>query len=267
MSNTVYNPSQIHLIQSTTDYSRFRLSPANRTINQDHLAKLYDAIKVKNLLREFPILVTEDGTVLDGQHRLRAAEALDTPIYFIVTKIMSIDDVSETNATVRKWTNADWLDIWCKRGAPEYLKLQGFLRQYPFVSISSAINMCTYGDRSNIHGGFRSGKYKCNDLEFAHQVANAVLDFAPYVTFYKDPRFVYAVNNLIEHEDYDHSRMMAKMAYLSRKVVKCPDVQSYMEMFTEIYNYRTHGENQVRFVKIASASSHRRRDRVRRNQS
>jgi len=261
MSSTVYNPSQIHLIQSTTNYGQFRLDPTNRAVNSDHLEKLYDAIKKKNLLKEFPILVTEDGTILDGQHRLKAAEALNTPIYYIVTKDMTVDDVSETNAAVRKWSTADWLDVWCKRGAPEYIKLQEFMRQYPFIKIGNAINLCTYGDRAQLQSNFKSGKYKCNDLEFAHQVASAVLDFAPYVTFYKDPRFIYAVNNLVEHADYDHSRMMAKMAYLSKKVVKCPDVETYMAMFTEIYNYRTHGDNQVRFVKITANAAQRRHER------
>ena len=84
MSNTVYNPSQNYLIQSTTDYSQFRLDPTNRTINQDHLEKLYDAIKNKNLLKEFPILVTEDGTVLaPGRRFLRPYSAHDLLVDFI----------------------------------------------------------------------------------------------------------------------------------------------------------------------------------------
>lgn len=261
MSSTVYNSSQIHLIQSTINYGQFRFDPTNRAINPDHLEKLYDAIKKKNLLKEFPILVTEDGTVLDGQHRLKAAEAIGTPIYFIVTGDMSVDDVSETNAAVRRWSTADWLDVWCKRGNQEYIKLQEFMRQYPFIKIGNAVNLCTYGNRANLQGDFKSGKYKCNDLEFAREVANAVLDFAPYVAFYKDPRFIYAVNNLMEHAEYDHSRMMAKMAYLSKKVVKCPDVETYMVMFTEIYNYRARGESQVRFAKISANARERRHER------
>ena len=264
MTSSVYNPGQIYLIQSTTDYSKFKIDPTNRTINQDHLDRLYDAINKKNLLREFPILVRPDGTVLDGQHRLKVAESLGVPLFYIVTDDMTTEDVPSTNALVSKWKAQDWLDVWCAKKEPNYIALAGFLRQYPFLKLNNAINLCTYGDRSNLHIAFKHGKYQCNDLDFAHEVARAILDFAPHVTFYKDPLFVYAVANLLEHEEYNHERMMQKMAYMSRKIVKCPDMNTYMEMFTEIYNYRTHEANRVRFEKLASASSRRRKDRMRR---
>ena len=264
MSSTVYNQSQIHLIQSTTNYGQFRLDPTNRSIDSDHLEKLYDAISNKNLLKEFPILVRDDGTVLDGQHRLKAAEALGVPVYYVVTSDMSIDDVPATNAAVRKWRMSEWLDVWCKRGAVEYIKLREFVRQYPFIKLGNAINLCTYGDRTGLHDDFRNGRYKCNDLDFAREVANAVLDFAPYVPFYHNPWFIYAITNLLEHADYDHGRMMGKMSYMSRKVVKCPDMKSYMDMFTEIYNHKTREENRIQFEKITSNSVRRRPERKRR---
>lgn len=264
MTSSVYNPGQIYLIQSTTDYGSFKLDPTNRSIDSDHLERLYNAISQKNLLREFPILVRPDGTILDGQHRWKVAESLGVPLYYIVTDGMTTEDVPNTNALVSKWSAQDWLEVWCKKGNPDYLALANFMRQYPFLKLSIAVNLCTYGDRTDMTTAFKNGTYRCNDLDFAHEVANAILDFAPYVVFYKDSRFIYAVSVLFEHEEYNHQRMMQKMAYMSRKIVKCPDLPTYMEMFTDIYNYKTREEGKVRFEKITSSSPKRRKDRMRR---
>ena len=143
MTSFQYNPGHIYLIQTRTDYEHFKLDPTNRSIDPDHLDRLYDAISSKNLLREFPILVRPDGTILDGQHRWKVAESLGVPLYYIVTDGMTTEDVPSTNALVSKWDKSDWLEVWCKKGNPDYLALANFMRQYPFLKLSLAVNLCT----------------------------------------------------------------------------------------------------------------------------
>ena len=47
--------------------------------------------------------------------------------------------------------------------------------------------------------------------------------------------------------EYDHSQMMKKLSYLSEKLVKCVDVESYLRLLESIYNYKTTG-NYIRFL-------------------
>lgn len=58
-------------IYQTRDYSQFKISKRNRAVVGKQIVK---SIIEKNLLPEKPILVTSDMHVLDGQHRLWAAE-------------------------------------------------------------------------------------------------------------------------------------------------------------------------------------------------
>lgn len=252
-------------IEQTKSYQMFKFDKSNRPIDQRHLSKLTEAIRNRNLLKEFPILVTVDYVVIDGQHRLRAAEQLNVPIFYTVTANMTAVDAASVNNVTERWSFADWMHSWIAQGKQEYVKLSEFSRRYPWINISTAVNLVSYGDRAKLTSKFRNGTFACNDLEFAEKVMHCVLDFKPYAAFYQHTAFIGAVACLLEHAAYDHKRMMARLEYASRKMVKCPDVPGYLEMFGEIYNYRTREEFRAEF-KVLNAHSLK-RDPARRSQS
>lgn len=260
----VYKTGQTPVVvQSSVEYGKFQIVEENRAIDWDHVERLYDAIEAKNLLREYPILVTPKYEVIDGQHRLKAAEALGVAIYYIVSTEASVKDVAMTNAMTRRWSLQDYMNWYVRERRPQYVALQEFLNTYPFLNLNAAAKLCFYGDQSSLSPAFKSGKYACNDLPFGHRAAKALLDFKVYVPFYKDRVFVLAVSNLVANADYDHRRMMGKMEGLSTKLVKCPDMDSYFERFTEIYNYGHTAKTRVTLQKLASNDVKYRVDRKR----
>lgn len=267
MSNQSYTPSQTFVVHSTNAYDKFTFDVANRPINLDHVQRLYNAIQQKNLLHLFPVVVTTTGVIRDGQHRIKAAEALNVPVYFIVSDDMDLTDVPAAAEANRGWKLMDWIHHWINVGNVEYIRLKEFQAKYPWISVPVCVSLCHYGDRAVSAQQFKTGGYKCNDLEFANEVALGVLDFAPYAPFYHHATFIYAVKMLFEHANYDHAKMMEKMGYLSRKIVKCPDTETYLEMFTDIYNHRSRSDNKIRFERLASNSVLRRADRRYRNRT
>ena len=62
----------------------FLLGPLRR------VDKLTDAIKTRNLLQFYPIIVDRDLVVYDGQRRLEAAGRASVPIYYIVLQNVSM---------------------------------------------------------------------------------------------------------------------------------------------------------------------------------
>lgn len=268
-----YQSSQDNVVAiSSTRYSMFRFDPQNRPINEDHLAKLHDSVVRKNLLREFPILVDENFTIIDGQHRLRVAESLGVPIYYIVSSKVSMDDIVMTTDNVSKWENSDYLHRWCAKGKADYLSLKAFWDKYryhdgkKFLTLNQCLNLCHYGDRIGMNRAFRDGGYVCNDLQYAERVASALIDFSHYVDFYRDSVFVYAVSNLMANSRYDHSRMMSKMKYLSAKMMKCPDMDTYMAVFTKLYNHKLPKRFHVVLEKVNSNEPHWRVDKKKNKQ-
>jgi hypothetical protein len=249
VSNPVYHNGQADVVaKGTTNYAMFKFSHLNRRIDPNKLEKLYNSVVTKNLLREFPILVDEQFCVIDGQHRLKVAESLGVPVYYIVSKRVTIEDVVMTTANVTKWSNENYLDRWCAEGYQDYIDLRYFWQKYKmvkgkkFLSLGQSMHLCHYGDLPLMNQDFQYGRYKCNDMDFAEKVARMVMDFSEYITFWNDKIFLFAVSNLAGNAVYDHARMMRKMAYMSTKLVKCPDMQSYMDVFTYLYNYQQRGE-------------------------
>lgn len=249
-------------VRSTTNYGLFNFSPLNRPIDPRHLAKLVVAIQEKNLLRDNPIAVDHNGCVVDGQHRLKAAEQLGVPIYYQFTVDMTIEDAAKINGPVKKWTLKDRLSVQIGAGNPEYIKLNQFCIRYPWLSLAAAIDLTYYGDR--VQMDFATGGYKCNDLEFAEEVIHAVLDFAEYIPYYRETPFVSAVKHLLEHAEYDHRRMVEKLKYNSSMLHKCTNSLDYLKVFEGIYNYKTTEKYRANFERLPSASRRRRADRIRR---
>lgn len=247
--------AQENVILQTKNYDIFKFDPLNRPVRQDKLDRLYDSVKEKNLLHLFPIVVNRSLVVMDGQHRLRVAQALDTPIYYIVSSQMRIEDAAHVNINVTNWRGSDYLDYWCKIGLADYILLRDFMAANQFLTLSMAQKLCASGGAGNrkhnegISHNFNSGQYRVNDISFAAKVAGMARDFSIWVRFWKDATFIGALTNLASNEDYDHKRMMAKMEYLSTRMVKCADLDSYLKLFEDIFNHKVRVGNEVRFIK------------------
>ena len=260
MSIQSYNGSQDSNVQSTTDYSVFKFDPRNRVVDTNHVERLYDAISENDLLHAFPVVVDRNMVVLDGQHRIKAAEALGVPVYYIQTGKATIQDIAGTNSTIKRWRKEDQLHYWCTGDHPEYLKLRAFWVRYPWLSLTQAVSLCYKGDAVGLSERFAVGQYTCNNTTEAERVVRMILDFKDAgVDFWSHKSFVSAIANLADNTDYEHAKMMDKLKYLSTKMVKCPDAASYVEMINEIYNYRN--QKQV-ILKIINSGDKRRRSKA-----
>jgi len=232
-------------IRSTTNYDMFHLEQANRKVDPKHVSELVEAIREKNLLREYPIVVDVDYNVIDGQHRLCAARILGIPIFFIVSATATVADVSFITNRVDHWDINDYLYFWCMKGHEDYLKLREFHNTYPFLSISICRYLLCGGKKD--HTEFVAGRFKVRRLDLAEKTAQAVIDLRRFTDLHKSFQFVNAVSALVSHPEYNHKRMLCKLEYLSQKLVKRVDTRAYLETLSEIYNYKVRACDVVEF--------------------
>lgn len=238
-------PQPSGAVHSTTNYGEFTFSEANRPIDKAFLAKLTESIRQRNLLHRFPILVSPGMTVIDGQHRLKAAEALGVPVHYIVADEMAILDIAQINSISHKWTTRDHLNFWAAMGRKPYIEFRKFLEHYPWMPISVALQYGAEGKTIRRANVFAEGSFTFSKAESLDRLARAVLDFKPYIGHWSQTAFVRAVANLLSNPEYDHQRMISKLAYLSTRLVKCPTVEAYLQVMTEIYNYKVRAGNEV----------------------
>lgn len=263
-SNAVQNGAQTVFSGksfSTKDYSKFKISPENREVNEYHLRRIIRAIREKNLLPDFPILVTNDMTIIDGQHRYLAAYELGVPIYYRFAEKTEWGDLGFANANVKKWSIRDYHHYWCQKGKEDYLRAQEFINRHPHIRLTTAIPLLTgeshisegwqYTNstgRSKWRSDFEGGKWKIGSIKRAEEVAKKIADYRKHYAGYRRIKFVNALMKVMADARYDHSRMMHQLetygaAVEIRNATRIPD---YVDMLNEAYNFnRRHGKGRV----------------------
>jgi hypothetical protein len=153
----------------TKDYSIFKHIDYNRSVNRSNVKKIMKSIIEYGLI--VPIVVSEEGYIIDGQHRLEALIALDMTVWYVVSKNIKEDTVMEVNGCRKNWTSKDWVDSFAEKRNEEY---QSLLLQYEIwggTFPQNAINDAFYKRLHTTSSIIRKGVYQC-DVEFGSELLN-----------------------------------------------------------------------------------------------
>ena len=97
-------------LKSTRSYSIFNSIIGNRNLDSKNLKRIKESINEIGL--QMPILVNENNSIIDGQHRLQAAKELEIPITYIVSKDSCEQNIDQLQIS-KQWTSYDF----CSRNA------------------------------------------------------------------------------------------------------------------------------------------------------
>jgi hypothetical protein len=241
-------PQPTAAAQSTSDYGRFRAITSNREVNEPHVRKLMANIRKENLLHLRPIDVTEKFEVVDGQHRLEAAERLGLPIYYQLSPALNQGHIAVLNSVSRSWTGQDYLNHFTVEGREHYQRVSKFLQQHSRFGLDTALNLLSLDSRGNTQA-FRAGDYRITRWEKGILVAAFVEELHEKFGFAYafTNSFVAALDQAVRTGRYDHAKMLRQVEKQPRALVRCPTQRASLEMIEELYNYQQHGTSRVRF--------------------
>lgn len=133
-------------IQSTTKYNIFQHFIENRPISQKHVDALAQDPTFKTKFCTSPILVNSDFFIIDGQHRFRAAQKLNIPIYYIIDPEATEGDIRMRNSQMNNWKGIDYIHYFA--GKNEDYKLLMDIRDKHKLTLSfinaAIIKICGY---------------------------------------------------------------------------------------------------------------------------
>ncbi|WP_129714646.1 ParB N-terminal domain-containing protein [Pedobacter sp. SYP-B3415] len=224
-------------MESTINYDQFKSIISNREVDTRHVRKLIKAIAEKNLLHLNPIICNEQLEVIDGQHRLCAAEALGVPIYFVIDNQVGKQDIAAINSNAKNWNTMDYINYWTIEKRNGFDRLSAFLSENPLIQPSTALMLLSSDGRRNIPA-LREGVVDVSNYAFAKDVAGILKEYRNYIDFAYDRNFVLAVITMLNTHGYDHEIMKGKIELQPRSLVKCINHKQYVEMLKEIYNYK-----------------------------
>lgn len=232
-------------IYSSTDYDKFSLIRSNRPVDYDRVNRMVKAINEgHSYFGYYPALVNTDFEIVDGQHRHAAARLTQTRFHYILTHGFQMEDAARAVSNTKGWKMSDWLHHYSELGFPEYEAIHNFWNEFSWLPISKVIELCS--TRKYTAAIFNGGHYQANSLDHARRVVTILSYFKNYAPdYWRTSPFIQTMSSISANPLYMHKRMQEKMRTQSSRLRRCATVEHYLELLSEIYNYRMPPENKV----------------------
>lgn len=142
------------------DYSSFKELEYNRDVDPIKVNRIAESIKKFGLTQ--PIVVSKDGFVIDGQHRLAALIRLQQPVHYVVINKYTVQQIAEINNTQYPWKLNDYVQSQAMLGNVDCQHLLKLFKKHPHISKSVLVKIYSL-NHHNHSTTIRSGKWKLNE--------------------------------------------------------------------------------------------------------
>lgn len=235
-------------ILSTKDYDQFIVLDGNREVNEKHVTALMQSMKEEECIS--PIQVNEHMAVIDGQHRLNALMRLKKPVHYYIVKGANLQTVQKLNSHTKNWRIEDYMESYVNAGNKHYIQYQGFRDMYKMGHTVNLMLLTETGianghNRITEEQKFKNGTFKVVDIDGAIEKAMKLEQMAPFCEGYKARSLVYALVKCMKNKKFDWKRWIHKCSYQQKKLVVCSNVEQYLEMIEEVYNYNSKKEDKL----------------------
>mgnify|MGYP003654026141 CR=1 FL=1 len=249
-------------IKKTKDYGLFHFLKFNRGINPSHVANMAKSFQsignntnlrpiiVKPLNKKYATKEYPDGKheIYEGQHSFISLKFNNDWVWYIVDEKNQLrPEHLAMLQTARPWTYDDYMNHYCVLGFKEYAVYAGFKRRSGWSH--NCVQILLAGNTKGISAAFKTGTFiMLRSVAEANAIIEMINDFSTHFKYYKARSFILSMLRIIENvDDYNHDRMMQKMDYLSERLVRCPDTESYIRLLEKLYNFKATGKY-VRFI-------------------
>ena len=231
-------------IEKTKDYSQFKFSEDNREIDYNHVNRLVVSLEKYEDNNLKPIIVKSDMTIIDGQHRFKACEILDIPVFYQIDDNYNQMKIVDFNTIQKSWSTKDYLNFWIKNDRIDYKKLDIFCKDTGF---STGIMLRWVSNGGNKYKDFRLGSFKFHiDEKTLKGIINTkkLIDVLkkkntkPLVIF-QQASFHDACRQFFTNQVVDSEKFFDKFDGVPYTIRYSQGSHSYIDQFVEIYNYNS----------------------------
>jgi hypothetical protein len=234
-------------VHVTRNLNVFKFLKGNRPPNPQHIKRLSQSIVDNGMLCN-PILVNEKYEIIDGQHRLLAAKAINSPIYYIIINGYALNQVHALNINQKNWTKKEFLEGYVSMGLKDYIILKNFWLRNKWLQLSDVIALCSGITSSFSLSCFKAGTWVSKNMEAAEGNALRLKQIEPYFqNGYNSSIFVGTMLGLFNHKNYEHSRFLNKLKIQPLALAKCATREQYKILIEDIYNYRSRDKVSLRY--------------------
>lgn len=196
---------QVGAVYKTDDLNIFKFSKFNRTVLLS--SKMIEQAK-EGLIN--PIIVNEDFIVIDGQHRLAAAKAVDVPIEYIVKPGLNENDIVRMNTVQKPWTLKNHIEAWANQGNEEYRLLAEIIKTHVADTTSVVEISLDALNPSKARNVVEKGQFKFNNKEITNEFFDLYRDFRKKADIPSRVKVVQSLYQLFRYEKVNMDRLLKK---------------------------------------------------------
>jgi len=219
-------------IYELTNYDEFKFIEGNREINVSKVKGIIKSITEVGFVKGRPILVTKEGCVIDGQHRLEAIRALGIKGYFKIEEGDENALILALNQNQKSWALEDYINQHAKLKVTCYQELDAFIKKHkltPTVGIDIFIKDRTSKSGMNIRKGI---PFLTNYN--AEKIVSFLADCHKRgVTFSKSARYSSAVVSLFTNVNFSDAKL-AKLLAGIHNIERQATTDKYLLAFGQI---------------------------------
>ena len=233
-------------IQQTTDYGIFKKVPFNRQKDKNHVKELQKIILKENLLHLHPILINEKMEIIDGQHRLEAAEALGLPIFYIQGEL-SYDHILNSNLFQRKLNLTDVIKFYAiKDVLPEYKKMIDLMEMLQ-ISPKAFLGLLFGTSSKPVINFIKTGKFSFpDDTSLVSRLISVYANFMEFVklrhisplSMFKSAYFTTGFRILILSDNFNEKTFSIKLEKRWFDLKPQVSAKEWAKLLIEIYNWK-----------------------------
>jgi len=258
----MYNLQETDIkVYKTDKFHLFKRIKGNRAVNPSQVNKLKKSMQKHGYLMD-SVVVNDNFEVIDGQHRLRAAEDVGLSVLVIIADGYDKDEMLAQNLSQKSWGKKDFLNYFCERGYDHYLAVREFMNHYDFVSVNDSIKLLQNSTTNpNQHNNepsrkgikepkysFEKGTWEVQNIDLAYDMADKIKAIGQYFEGYKTSRFISVMITLINSDKFNYDKFMKKLKRQQTKMVRCATAEQYRMLIEEIYNHGSRNKVGLRYL-------------------
>jgi hypothetical protein len=243
------NPKNIGQILQTKNYGMFKFHNENRSIIHPHVNTLVRSMLSHGWVRGSIAVVDSSYNIIDGQHRILAAQIANVPVIYTVDKKITTNEIGILNSHGRNWNIITHLERFVKLEYKHYMVLDRFMKNFPDFRPTECTMLVRNGLGSAERETFENGKFETKNMDLAYQWGRNVMSLKPYFEKgYNKSIFVRAMIKVLSSKpEFHFDEFLHKVKMRPKSIFMCGTVDQYVQMIEDIYNYRRSEKINLRF--------------------
>ena len=211
----------------TDEYEKFSFFKFNRTAGTNK--NLKDSVKMVDMTKFCPIIVTPDFKIIDGQNRFIVCKNACKPIFYTVYNGDPKQAMIALNTSSKPWRQEEYLEYYVGEGRTNYMALKFLMDKYK-ISISNAILLYSSGKTN-------SASFKKGNLVDDSEYFIPVVEFIQNTELPKDVKsyrsFVNAVLLFFINNNGNYKKINKLSKYII-SITKFSRTEDYLQAFENL---------------------------------